>query len=197
LVVPTKAKMPEAWAAIGQAMMATAGAGTTETPGTITSDGVKLPIDDRSQTSIYIDGLVTRVRSLPLPSETISGFMIETSKMKGCQVIGYLEAILNEYKPRHPAPATGGPTAISSADGQAIPYGVTIDAPELEDDEAPIRDELIRYLASCNEPKRVTQIRSGAREPVRKMTSTYIRNILKEMIEDGDLKEVNGRFTTP
>jgi hypothetical protein len=107
-------------------MAATVGI-VTETPGTITSDGVKLPIDNRSQTEIYIDGLVQSVRSLPLPSETISGFMIETSKMKGYQVIGYLEAILNEYKPRHPAPATGGPTAISSADVKAIPYGVTID----------------------------------------------------------------------
>jgi hypothetical protein len=196
LVVPTREKMPESWETIGQAMVATAGL-VTERPGTITSDGVKLPINNRSQTDIHIDALVQSVRSLPLPSETISGFMIETSKMKGYQVIGYLEAILNEYKPRHPAPATGGPTAISSADGKAIPYGVTIDEPDLEDDEAPIRAELIRYLASCNEPKRVTQIRSGAREPVRKMTSTYIRNILKEMIEDGDLKEVNGRFTTP
>jgi hypothetical protein len=196
LVVPTREKMPESWETIGKAMAVTAGMVTTETPGTITSDGVKLPINNRSQTDIHIDALVQRVRSLPLPSETISGFMIETSKMKGYQVIGYLEAILNEYKPRHPAPATGGPTAISSADGQAIPYGVTIDAPELEDDEAPIRDELIRYLTGAREPKRVTQIRSGAREPVRKMDSKYIRAILEEMVEDGDLKEVNGRFTT-
>jgi hypothetical protein len=196
LVVPTREKMPEAWETIGQAMVATAGAVTTERPGTITSDGVKLPINNRSQTDILIDDLVQRVRALPLPSETISGFMIKGSQMKGYQVIGYLEAILNEYKPLHPAPAKGGPTAISSADGKAIPYGVTIDEAELEDDEAPIRAELIRYLASCNEPKRVTQIKNGARDPVRKMNSDYIRAILGEMIEDGQIKKVDARFTT-
>jgi hypothetical protein len=43
LVVPTREKMPQSWETIGQAMVATAGL-VTERPGTITSDGVKLPI---------------------------------------------------------------------------------------------------------------------------------------------------------
>jgi hypothetical protein len=44
LRVPTQSRMPEAWETIGQAMAVTAGLVTTERPGTINSDGVKLPM---------------------------------------------------------------------------------------------------------------------------------------------------------
>jgi hypothetical protein len=41
---------------------------------------------------------------------------------------GRLVIPTSTQKSRHPAPATGGPTAISSADGREVPFGVTISA---------------------------------------------------------------------
>lgn len=54
--------------------------------------------------------------------------------------------------------------------------------------------EVLRYLQSVGVPKRVTEIRNGAKRPVKGMPSDRLRDLLGKMVESGTVKTDGTRF---
>jgi hypothetical protein len=59
---------------------------------------------------------------------------------------------------------------------------------------ADAKAELLRYLSTVDEPKKVNQIRSGAKSPVHMMPSSKIRLLLAELVDQNKIREVGARF---
>jgi hypothetical protein len=83
--------------------------------------------------------------------------------------------------------------AIDRMAGHSFKVEETIEV-KSEAVEVTPKAELLRYLGAVQAPKRVKEIRTGAKPPIKQMKSEDIRLLLDELIQSGEIKTDGTRF---
>jgi hypothetical protein len=101
------------------------------------------------------------------------------------------------HVPKEPTspPTDFDATAIDRMAGHSFKVEETIEV-KSEAVEVTPKDELLRYLVAVGSPKKVAEIRNGAKPPIRKMPSDNLRSLLAEMVDCGEVETDGVRFSS-